>query len=172
MKNLQILAACVLFFFASCDSEGPFESEFEKSLDVWTSEKKEFGNSYAFTIRVTSVFGFGSSTKITVRKGEVFSREYESFRFDEETQTTEITNSWVENQSELNSHSEGAKPMTLDEIYGSCKTAILSVNEDENFIFFRAENNGILSTCSYVPKNCADDCAMGFNIVSFEWLNL
>lgn len=161
----------MLLVLSSCNSDSAFESEFEKSLDAWNVQKNREGNSYRYTARVSSVFGFGSSTTITVQNGEVVSREYEAFVFNPQTQEEEITSTWTENKSELNTHEEGAEPLTLDEIYGTCRRDILSVNQDDNFINFEAENNGILSICTYFPKNCADDCSVGFFIVHFEWLN-
>ena len=171
MKKHFFKVACLLLVLFSCNSDSAFESEFEKSLDAWNVQKKKEGNSYRYTARVTSVFGFGSSTIITVQDGEVFSRAYEAFQYNPQTQEEVITSSWIENKSELSTHEEGAEPLTLDEIYASCRREILSVNKDDNFINFAAENNGILSVCTYFPKNCADDCSVGFYIVNFEWLN-
>lgn len=133
-------------------------------MDAWRSIKKKEGESYSYTRNFSSVFGFGSNTKITVTNRIVTKREYQSYTANESG--TEIRDSRIENQEELGEHEEGAEPVTLDSIHNSCKNDILTVNETDNYITFLAENDGILSTCSYFLKYCQDDCSIGFNITS------
>lgn len=165
----KLFSITLLFLFFSCNDGTAFDSEFDKSLDTWESTKSKEGNSYNYTVTFGSVFGFGSETVITIENDKVISRAYESYVYNGTDK--EITDSWLEVQNELGTHEEGAEPITLNQIYSSCKSDILTVNEDENFITFLAENNGILSNCSYFPKNCQDDCSIGFNITSINWLN-
>ena len=153
----------------SCDKDIAFDSEFDKSLEAWRSIKKKEGESYSYTRNFGSVFGFGSNTKITVTNGVVTAREYQAYTAN--GSETEITDTWVENQDGLGEHEEGAEPITLDAIYNSCKNEILTVSESDNYITFLTENDGILSTCSYFPKNCQDDCSIGFNITSISWID-
>ena len=165
---LAVTAFLTLIMYA-CSNDEAFESEFDKSLDTWKSTKKTEGNSYSYTVSFGSVFGFGSNTTLTVIDGKVTSRVYEAYQLNGSEK--EIIESWSENENELNSHVEGADTITLDQIYSSCKATILSVNEDENEITFLAENNGLLSVCSYFPKNCQDDCSTGFNISEIRWID-
>ncbi|MGB5554356.1 MAG: hypothetical protein WBM83_06830 [Flavobacteriaceae bacterium] len=98
------------------------------------------------------------------------SREYEAYIFNDTTAVKEITNSWAEDIRALNTHEEGAKAMKLDEVYSACEKEILTVNADDNYVYFEAMNDGLISLCSYFQKNCQDDCSVGFSITTFNWL--
>lgn len=161
-----LLTSTMLMVF-SCANEAAFDSEFDISLELWNKRKKINGASYLYTVSSVSVFGFGSNTTLTVNNGIVISRAYEAYNYNEGNK--EITESWTENQNELGTHNDGAEAISLDKIYAICKSDILTVNEDENYITFLTENDGVVSTCSYFPKNCQDDCSMGFTISSIVW---
>ena len=169
MKKLNTILILLFALLFSCDNKDSFDSDFLKSLRAWENAKKTQGNNYEYISESSSVFGFGSSTQITVSNGVVVSRSYERYTLSENTREKIVTDSWTENSSELNTHEEGAPILSIDEIYFRCKNEILSVNKDQNYISFRAENQGLLSSCTYFPKNCADDCAVGFVITSIQW---
>lgn len=95
------------------------------------------------------------------------SRAYEGYIIAEDGQR-EVIKTWVENENDLGSHEEGAKPITLDGIYTDCKTNILTANEEDNYIVFLAENDTLLSVCSYFPENCLDDCSIGYRISDIQ----
>lgn len=171
-----------IFIFFSCskeqeetlgsttDTKIPFLAEYNDSVEAWEINKKTKSNSYSFTINAQSAFGFGSNTIITVINGKVVSREYEGYMITEDGQR-EIIKTWIENENELGSHEEGAEPITLDEIYTDCKTNILTANEEDNYIVFLAENGDLLSVCSYFPKNCQDDCSIGYRISDIQLID-
>lgn len=161
----------LLLVFLACNKDSLFSTEYEASFNSWQNAKKNQGNSYTYVTERSSVFGFGSKTTLTVQDGKVVARAYEAYRLNETTREREITNAWSENKDDLNSHEEGAETITIDEIYALCQNTVLRVSEEDNYVHFLAENNGILSLCSYFPKNCADDCSVGYNIVSINWLN-
>ncbi len=169
MKRIVPLWTLLIVLLLSCDQTESLNPKFIESLRAWEEAKTALGNSYEYTSEMSSVFGFGSTTVIEVNKGEVVSRTYEAYTLDPETREKIVGNSWVETSLELNSHTEGAPTLTIDEIYFRCKNEILSVNESQNYISFSAENQGILSVCTYFPKNCADDCGVGFYITSITW---
>lgn len=129
MKIRKFLLAFTVLCFFSCEKDNAFDSEFDRSLSVWKDVKKEYDNNYNFTVTASSVFGFGSQTVITVKNGKVFSRQYESYRYDHETGEEEITDTWFEDENILNTHDEGAIAMTLDAVYNSCKNDILTVKK-------------------------------------------
>lgn len=154
----------------TAETKTPFIAEYNDSAEAWEINKKTKSNSYSFTINSQSAFGFGSNTIITVINGKVVSREYEGYIITEQGQQ-EIIKTWIENENELGSHEEGAKPITLDEIYTDCKTNILTANEEDNYIVFLAENGDLLSVCSYFPKNCQDDCSIGYRISDIQLID-
>ena len=77
---------------------------------------------------------------------------------------------WTEDTVSLGSHPEGTAVLTIDQIYKRCGSDVLSKDSEENWITltFR-EEDGVLENCSYFPKTCADDCAVGFSIDSLEF---
>lgn len=170
MKVRMFLFINILLLVFSCADDFTFSSEFEQSWDTWKTAKMNNGNSYSYTVDFNSFFGFGSTTTITVLNNIVVQRDYESYTVNGETFDKEIISIWSETLKDLGVHKEGAEPKTIEELYGLCENSILNVSEKNNFITFLTENNGIISTCSYFPKNCQDDCAIGFNISSIKWL--
>ncbi|MFT4095190.1 MAG: hypothetical protein QM640_16280 [Niabella sp.] len=84
------------------------------------------------------------------------------------TGETKVYEDWTEDETTLYSHDGWNVSLTLDEIYAKAKNEWLQVDEDENWIYFETENDGMISSCGYTPKNCADDCFMGINIVEIK----
>jgi len=41
----------------------------------------------------------------------------------------------------------------------------------DNFITLTFDANGLVQTCSYFPKNCQDDCAVGVRVSSLEFVH-
>lgn len=158
---------------AGCDGSMP-DTEQEKaavtSQKQWEAEKKQHANSYTYTVRFNSAFGFGSTTVITVTNGTVTGRDFEAFTTDGATGTKTVTGSWSETAADLMSHQEGAEAVPLDVIYGRCREQWLTVNTKNNRTYFEKEHNGIISVCGYVPKGCQDDCFEGVRISAFAWL--
>lgn len=76
---------------------------------------------------------------------------------------------WEESMANLgqNEESPAAAPITLDEIYDKAQNMWLAKRENAN-IYFEAKNNGLISSCGYIDKNCADDCFVGVNVSRIE----
>lgn len=58
---------------------------------------------------------------------------------------------------------------TLDEVYEKAKNDWLLKKPDVT-TYFETKNNGMISTCGYVPDGCADDCFRGIEITFIESL--
>lgn len=143
--------------------KGDSNINYKTSLKKW-NERKASDNTYLYTISFTSWVGFGNETTISVLDGQVTGRSY--YEFNEEMDTT----FWYsETIDELNSHSEGAPPLTFDELYATCASEYLVVDEKENKIYFDTDAVGIMNLCGYVPYNCADDCFTGIKISLMLW---
>ncbi|MBD0254793.1 MAG: hypothetical protein ICV83_03660 [Cytophagales bacterium] len=155
-----------------CDQSTP-DTEQEKgaiaSQRQWEEEKPRHENSYRYTVRFSSAFGFNSTTVVTVTDGNVTGRDFESFTFNG-TGTKTVTQRWSETADDLMSHPEGAEAVTLDVIYGRCREQWLTVNTTKNQTHFEKEHNGIISLCGYRRKGCQDDCFQGVTVSAFEWL--
>lgn len=144
---------------------------YEQSYRKWIADKQAHHNSYQYVISFSSWAGFGESTTIIVYEGRVTGRKYESWKYTSSgSAEKEITAQWTEDSNTLNSHAEGAPVQTLDQIYQQCSGNWLAVDPAHHTIYAEYKNDGLLSLCGYVPKNCADDCFTGVRITDFNWL--
>lgn len=79
---------------------------------------------------------------------------------------------WAETEpAELGTHPEGADAKTIDELYDECADSVLTESPAQNEFFLEFAHGGLLSRCTYVPNNCADDCAFGVSIDSITFLD-
>lgn len=146
------------------------QGELDRSLAAWNALKAENGESYRYETSFASWAGFGDTTTLSVQSGKVTARAYEAYRLEGDGQTT-ITESWTEEGAAVGSHEAGAAPRTVDELYGVCRAEVLTKNPLANdfYLFFR--DDGVLESCTYVPKGCVDDCSSGVNITGLEFLS-
>ena len=142
---------------------------YKESLQKWEDLKKEKGDSYIYEQKYSSWVGFGHTTQITVKQGVVVSRSYESFKINDNGER-EITKSYTETEKNIGKNEEGAPAITMDQLYKDAKKH-LDVNSKKNTIIFSTFNNGILMTCGYIPKGCADDCFNGVSLSGFTWID-
>ncbi|MFV9482506.1 hypothetical protein ACNI3T_01635 [Christiangramia sp. ASW11-125] len=167
--------------FSSCSSDDNSNSEKEfvgesginssESKDLWISLKSTNKDSYEYTIETASWTGFATSTTIKVENGEVVSREFISTQPQEENPAeTETVEEYMEAGSDLGTHESGAEILTIDELYSLCFAEYLTIDTDSNLIYFDTTSEGVINTCGYVNKNCADDCFVGFKLTNFTWL--
>ena len=152
-------------FLLSCKKQ-PFENEYENSLSAWMNFKKETNNSYKYTQVWYSWTGHSSEIMVTVRDGKIVARSYKAIGPDMENgEVIKTYAEWSEDETTLNSHSESTgASLTLDEIYLKARNEWLNVSRDENEISFETKNNGMISSCGYVSKECADECFRGITI--------
>jgi hypothetical protein len=168
----------ILFLFLSvclsaCKKENiANESEFNKSYKTWIAYKASVNNSYSYTQNQGSVFGYASETKIGVSNGKVISRDFTAVQLRRDgTSNRDTIARWNENETSLNTHiNQGAELLTLDDIYTRASTIWLKVNKKENNIYFETKNNGLISSCGFVPNGCQDDCFNGIIITAITAL--
>lgn len=181
MKKLKIKISLLSFslFLLACSPDlyapnlrvtGENGYNYLQSEKEWKNLKSSHENSYSYSIGEQSVSGFGSETTITVIDGHVVSRKYEAFLMSENDGSKEITETYSETEDDLGSHSEGAPPVILDELYEDCGTEYLMVDPETNTIYFDTNEEGVISLCGHVPELCGDDCFVGFRLTKFEWL--
>lgn len=169
MKRIFIILFCIAFILPSCE-KNLHQNEFDKSYKAWLDFKTKSDNSYQYVTTTSSWTGYKTETTITVSKGKIIGRNYKAWSFDKNTQQHTIAAEWTENADNVNTHDP--KSMTLEEVYSKAKNEWLKMDPKENNIYFENNNNGMISSCGYVPKNCADDCFMGINIKSITDLKL
>lgn len=167
----------MLFFSCSVEAmqdklsvEGEHGYDFKESKAAWRNLKKENGNSYVYVVLEQSYTGQGSETIIEVEKGKVTSRKYNSFVISDEDGTKSITDSYEEtSKKEIGSHTLGAPPYTIDDLYRTCLSKYLTVDHEANRVFFETNEEGVIMLCGYVPIGCQDDCFRGIRISEFHW---
>ena len=179
MRSYLIALISLTFTFVSCKNElsvltslkGKSKISYQESIEKWNSLKKANGNSYIYQTTVESWAGFGSTTELKVVDGKVVSRMHQDFNIDDKSGKRETTNSYTENENKVGSHKDGAPPLTIDELYTSCAGKYLVVEAEENMLYFNTDEKGLMTTCGFVPNNCADDCFEGISIDSFQWID-
>ncbi len=157
------LAVVFVLVLAGCAQTPPVPpaDPLAYSLEAWTQLKGENGNHYKYQRSFVSYFGFGSITSFEVKDDVVISRVYEAF--DENFNTTET---WTEQGAEVGVHGDesGAEPpRTVEQLYEECRSDVLSKSRVENYVFLSFFDD-VLLECVYIPKSCADDCAVGVSV--------
>ncbi len=178
MSNKISIVLVLLFLLISCsenndifDKVGEEGYSYNKSLKTWNALKEVNNNSYVYKLSFVSWTGFGSSTELEIKDGEVVSRAYEEYRFNLQNGENEVLNSYFETIDNLGEHSKGAIPQTIDDLYTTCAAEYLVVSEKDNRIYFETDEDGLMKMCGFVPNNCMDDCYIGVTIKSFKWTN-
>ena len=142
---------------------------YTQSRKLWIKLRTAHKNTYRYSILELSVSNYGSETTITVEKGKVTAREYEYFAISEVDGSRIVISTYSEEKKDLSTHSEGAPPVTIEDLYDTCLGEYLSVDPDGNTIYFDTNDAGVISLCGYVPNLCQDDCFVGFDISFFSW---
>ncbi len=144
---------------------------YNESLSKWNELKTVNGNSYIYQTTSLSWAGFESTTEVKVVEGEVRYRVFQETKTDQQTGESEITYAYTENENALGNHERGAAPLTIDELYNSCASEYLAVDELNNTIYFEAEVNGLMTLCGFLPNDCVDDCNQDISINAFDWID-
>ena len=144
---------------------------YNESLKQWTELKDINGNSYIYQTTFVSWTGFGSITELTIEEGVVTSRVYQEFKTNETNGQREIIDTYTETKTNLGSHDKGAYSLTIDDLYNSCASEYLTVDKENNTLYFETEIDGLMSLCGFVPEGCMDDCFRGVKINSFKWID-
>lgn len=152
------------------ETPDPEMSAFDSSLTVLARMKSASRNSYVYENKRESVFGFGTTTLVTVKDGHVIRREITGYHYDDDKPplVKVIDTTVIETGVDLGSHWIGEDPVTLDSLYARCR-ASLAVDNAKNRIYMQRDSLGILSMCGHVEKICQDDCFDGFKLSKVEW---
>jgi len=173
MKNLYLLTIALLLFVTACKKENiAKQSEYDASYKAWISFKNSSKNSYSYTTTFGSWTGYGVTINIGVNNGKIVSRDFVSYKYHlDGTNLKDTIKQWHEDAATINTHpNDAADALTMDGIYLKARTAWLKVDAANNDIIFEAKNNGLISDCGYIPRNCADDCFRGVSITAITAL--
>lgn len=135
-----------------------------ESREEWERQKRARGDSYTYTRGFESWVGFGHETTITVNDGVVIERSYKEY-----DKHDRVTDSYTEKGNEVGRNQHGETPMTMEELYDLCAKEILTRDPEDNVLNLELTAEGLLQSCTYRPKNCADDCTEGITGFTFSW---
>ncbi|MFB9107875.1 hypothetical protein [Flavobacterium gyeonganense] len=167
-----VLISC-LMFSCSSDDELNYQNDFQKSQKTWLDFKASSNNSYKYVVSSGTLFlAYSWETTITVSNGKIIQRHFK-YTGNTENIPDNIPLEWTEEENQINSHenSPAAEALTLDQIYSKAEKEWLIKRKDVT-VYFESKNNGLISTCGYVPKGCMDDCFFGIRIKSIQSLTL
>ncbi|HTD97963.1 MAG TPA: hypothetical protein VK668_01700 [Mucilaginibacter sp.] len=178
MKRTFLLFVTLIFVISSCKKDDPAINAkkdngdgpvlgYNDSYSAWVSYKNNVGNNYAYTVAWGSFFGFGAELKTNVSNGKVVSRDYTAYTYAQNSSVKTVSKQWHEDGAALNTHpNDAAEALTIDGVYLKAKNVWLKADPKTNDIYFETKNNGIISSCGYVPKGCQDDCFNGIHITA------
>ena len=170
MKFFYLPLIIVLICICSCkkDEIAKNEDDLNNSYRVWLSYKNSIHNSYSYTQYYGSVFGFGTEIKIAVKDGKFISRDLTLTRYHaDDTNKKDTLKRWHEDVSSINTHGAEARDLlTIDDVYDQSRKVWLKADVKKNTVIFEANNNGLISSCGFIPNGCQDDCFNGIKITS------
>lgn len=174
MKNrlliITLLAVSSIISSCSADDDFDYQEEFEKSQKNWIDFKETTDDSYKYIVSFESWTGTSWETTIHVSNGIVTQRFFKytaTEGLSEDISEEELE--WIENEDEIGTHTNGAEPITMDEVYNKAEKDWL-IKSKSTQTYFETENNGMISTCGYNKENCIDDCFIGIHITNIESL--
>lgn len=167
-NNYLFILLLIVSTLLSCKkSDIEYDNNFDKSYKTWLAFKASSNNSYRYKVNFTSWTGYSEETVITVKDGKAIGRSYLAKTVEQPSNQTVVREEWVEDLNSLNTHTKGYTAFTLDEIYYKAKTVWLLKRKDAE-VSLETKNSGMISSCGFVPHNCADDCFSGISISSIE----
>lgn len=173
MKNrILIISFCLISsLISSCSPYADFncKTDFKNSRKAWLNFKESTNNSYQYTVRSATWTGTKETT-ISVSNGVITKRHYEYTATGSPSKgLSKDKVEWTENENEIGTHQNGAEGLTLDAVYDKAQQNWL-IKRENSQTYFETQNNGMISTCGYRHKNCADDCFNGIHIKNIEAL--
>jgi hypothetical protein len=155
------MALILLIAVNACKKDGiAYGGDYGRSYLAWQEFKSATGNSYTYQVATSSWTGYSSETTITIKQGKIVERTYAAKLM---MSSPPVMREWKEDENQLGTHDEGAALQTLDDIYAKAKSDWL-LKRDDAKAFFETKNDGMISSCGYVPNGCQDDCFTGIRI--------
>ena len=163
---------------ATCESN-PEEArtlDFDKeSLEAakqdWKTTASRLGNTYTYIRVQGSMTGETYVTLVRFEKGELTARIYKRLKVGvkDGKRQVEIREAWMATRGmkKLFGGEGGFPGLSLEELYESCQSEVLSRDIEKNHVGLAADARGVLKRCYYSPKMCADDCGKSYDVSHF-----
>ncbi|MHA4894600.1 hypothetical protein ACXZ1K_07615 [Pedobacter sp. PWIIR3] len=169
LAKLTLLLFLLSAAFMSCKKDGiEHKSDLKTSAKTFERFKASSNNSYIYVLTTSSWTGYSSESTVTIKNGAVLSRAYVLKNIDDKTHLLVVVEQWLEDKDHPNPKNWPAA-LTLDQIYEKAKTEWLVKQKNTDY-YLETKNDGMISTCGYVERNCADDCFVGVKISSITKL--
>ncbi|HBS06829.1 MAG TPA: hypothetical protein DEA96_17800 [Leptospiraceae bacterium] len=178
--RILILAAIVtgLTSSATCDNspgqarELDFsESALADSRQQWQKTENELNGSYTYIRVQGSMTGETYVTLVRFEKGELTARIYKRLKVGvkDGKRQVEIREAWMATRGmkKLFGGEGGFPGLSMEELYESCQSEVLSRDIEKNHVGLAADARGVLKRCYYSPKMCADDCGKSYDVSHF-----
>lgn len=165
MRDSLLVIGLAAALLAGCDPNSQEKDDLAESRSVWLDMKAADDGRYQYTRSDSSWTGYRETTTFLVEDDVVVRRSFEAF-----DRNGELVRSFEEEGAEVGS-SEGADAapaLIIDELYEICRDEVLAKDPDDNIIYLGFRDDGILEYCSYVPRDCADDCSEGVDISDLD----
>jgi hypothetical protein len=107
-----------------------------------------------------SFTGFEATTTIEIANDRPARRSYVSVHDRFGNSDAGPQEKWDEVGSEVGSHTAGDPALTVEQIETLCDSIVAQNPREDVTVDINRE--GVPVACWFVPKNCADDCGMGF----------
>lgn len=147
-----------------CDAGNTIEREqLARSRTSWNAVKGGPQHHYRYSNADGSFSGARWETRIEVIDDRVTARAFMST-----DPSGTVAQAWTEEGAAIGSHTGAAPALTIDQVYDRCAAEVLTKDPATNRIVLEFRDDGVLGVCLYVPKNCADDCAVGYRISTLE----
>jgi hypothetical protein len=142
------------------------KDQLSRSRQSWEGIKARPTTHYRYTDRNSSFTGSTWDITTEVLNDQVTERSWVI-----KDRNGAVLDSWTETGAAIGSHTGVGPVLTIDGVYDGCESEVLSKDPATNLITLTFRDDGVLAVCTYFPKNCADDCAVGYHISTLELLD-
>jgi hypothetical protein len=133
--------------------------------------KQRRGPDYGYVSSDTWSGGLGGHddrTELDIHNDRVVQRRFWS---DSRYRSYPAAPDWAETDAAVGSHYDrhAAPALTIERLHVVCEANVLSKPRSDFDVVLDFGADHIITKCSYRPKNCADDCTIGYDITSIQW---
>lgn len=157
------------YLFTLNNLSGDSGLSYNESFKIWKELKEQNGDSYIYQTEIESWTGYSAITTVTVANNKVTKRSFQASMQTSPSGATKLMEEYIEIGSEVGTHTSGTAPVTIDELYETCAANYLSVDKENNTLYFNTAGTGLMTLCGFVPDECMDDCFRGVRISGFQW---
>lgn len=140
----------------------------DSSKAIWEKIKKEKGTNYLYTYCFASVFGYGERDVVLVTNDSVDEVIKTATHINQNNGSTVIDTQYL-----ITKASDDIKWFkTVDGFYSYAENTIMTKDTAQNSIECTMDATGILSGAYYTPKECIDDCRIGYNVNGITFVEI